>query len=835
MEYPKRKWKIYLVHHAHTDLGYTDRQEKIQKNHVNYIRQVLEITRNIRNGTTKEYEGFKWTCETFWAVEEFLKKAAPQEKEEFIAALKRGDIEYSATYLNMTELAGYELFRKMTARAVEFGREIGIQVKSAMTADVNGLSWGWSEALAELGIENFFSCVHTHHGMYPLNKKLTPFYWETPNGKRILVWNGEHYHLGNEFGIMPDALTSYTIRDEFSTEGIVNNQKEISETRLSRYLSMLESEGYPYDFVPITVHGILTDNAPPNPRIMEFVNKWNALHGNSIEFEVTTLTPFFNVLKEQAQDIPVYRGDWPDWWSDGVASTARHTTIYRQAQRTWELVNRLNKKNKVVDQELLERTADNLMAFAEHTWGYHTSVSEPFNPMVHIMEARKQAYASEASRLACSALDDALEKIGEEALAYNRVLRYKIINPWEYVVDEIVHLDVDHWELPIIRAGLELKEEATGIFHPYQLEKFSRGFSVCVKMKLLPGEEKILRIVPAKKQKTVTTSSYLLGGADGAVDIMPGIEHSAVNSGVRHNMDHDMSHANNHDQYVDISEHSLETQYVKLRWEKDKGIVSWFDKQQGVELINPDAIYGAFTPVYEVSPVDSADGICYTRTKMGRNRKGLNVKRSHGRLVNIRKGIKGELFSTVELFFEVEGSNHYSVILTVYSGMPRLDAAIRIQKQSVWEPENMYISLPFNSEKAGFKQIWLDKGGVLVRPWVDQLPGTLTDFYCIQEGLVISSAKMGIAIATPDAPLIQTGSLNYGRRLLHGHPELEARKPEIYSWILNNIWETNFKASCEGFYEFRYMLVWGSEFIDPILGIKKCASMNRGLVSMRIK
>ena len=42
----KRKWKIYVIQHAHTDIGYTQRQEKITRYYQDFIRQAMQILDN---------------------------------------------------------------------------------------------------------------------------------------------------------------------------------------------------------------------------------------------------------------------------------------------------------------------------------------------------------------------------------------------------------------------------------------------------------------------------------------------------------------------------------------------------------------------------------------------------------------------------------------------------------------------------------------------------------------------------------------------------------------------------------------------------------------------
>lgn len=149
-------------------------------------------------------------------------------------------------------------------------------MKSAMTADITGFSWGYGEVLLNAGIQNLITCIHTHHSMYPLWKKQQPFWWEMPNGERLLTWNGEHYVFGNDLGLIPGIGGSYTIKDEFDTsKGITF---EIAEARIPRYLERLRADGYPFPFAPVMMSGLPTDNSSPNAQLMDFVNQWNSKH-----------------------------------------------------------------------------------------------------------------------------------------------------------------------------------------------------------------------------------------------------------------------------------------------------------------------------------------------------------------------------------------------------------------------------------------------------------------------------------------------------------------------------------------------------------------------------
>ncbi|GHH99832.1 glycoside hydrolase [Neobacillus kokaensis] len=809
-----RKWRIFVIHHSHTDIGYTERQERIEQYHVDFIRQALNISKEIRMGKRNEWKGFKWTCETFWAVEQFLKEATEEEKHDFAEAIRHGDIALSGTYLNMTELADEDLLRTIHSKAVQYGQSIGSPVDAAMTADINGYSWGYAKSLVNAGIRYLFSCIHTHHGMFPLGRKQIPFWWETSEGDRLLVWNGEHYMFGNELGLCPDGVGSYMIRDEFHTPAIVDNHNEIMSTRMERYLSKLEEEQYPFDFVPVMVSGLATDNGSPNGDIMKVIHSWNAEHGDKVEIQMSSLSEFFQHLEQQNSEIPVYRGDWPDWWSDGVCSTPMQTQIYRDAQRTLRKIKRLDPQQQFISLSELDEIEHQLVMYAEHTWGYHASIHSPWDWNVQMLEVRKLAYAANASRLAHHALDKLSNVKGGSLLHPGRAFRYQVINTEPSVSKQLVELKWDGFEHENFKNGLEVIEEQSGQAVPHQMG----NQCVTVEVELEPEEQKHYLIRPTKVSKARTTSNLKLVGADTIYDIQ------------------DMYPSSSEKELITISEHSAESPFVKINW-TEEGIVSWINKETGEELIHQHRKHGAFTPVYELTPaVDpkNPSSIFTARSTMGRNRKGLNVKRSVGRLKKTKAVSSGPLYGVVELQFEVSGMSYYSLFLKLYTNSSRVDVAVRLHKDSVWEPENVYISLPFTSGAKDNETLWLDKAGAPVRPWVDQLPGTLLDYYCIQEGLALVGENHSLMIATPDTPLVQLGSLEHGKRLLHTQ-QGEEHECQLYAWVMSNYWETNFKATLGGFYEFRYFIEWSKDHASAERAIGHCKAISSGFTVWRMK
>ena len=71
---PPRKWTLYLFPHSHTDIGYTELQTRVFKNHVEYLDDVIEFCRD-----TDDYPDeakFRWNIEVSWALQNYIRQPA---------------------------------------------------------------------------------------------------------------------------------------------------------------------------------------------------------------------------------------------------------------------------------------------------------------------------------------------------------------------------------------------------------------------------------------------------------------------------------------------------------------------------------------------------------------------------------------------------------------------------------------------------------------------------------------------------------------------------------------------------------------------------------------
>jgi alpha-mannosidase len=89
-----------------------------------------------------------------------------------------------------------------------------------------------------------------------------------------------------------------------------------------------------------------------------------------------------------------------------------------------------------------------------------------------------------------------------------------------------------------------------------------------------------------------------------------------------------------------------------------------------------------------------------------------------------------------------------------------------------------------------------------MKPGIEQLPGSSSDWHCIQRWADFSNDDFGVTWVTLDAPLVHFSDLNAGK----WQKILEMKNPAVFSWIMNNYWFTNFKASQGGKLTFRYSI-----------------------------
>ena len=367
---PVRKWIVYLLPHSHVDIGYTHVQTDVEKAQWKYLEMAIDTAR--KSAGNPPGSRFKWNVEVLWAVDSYLKQATPEKRQQFIDAVKAGQVGLQALYGNeLTGLCRPEELLRLLSCAQRVSTLCDTPVTSAMITDVPGYTWGIVPAFAHSGVKYFSIGPNggdrIGHTIAAWGDK--PFWWIGPNGKdKVLVW-----------------MTGTGYYRVFS-----------SADNLLQYLGSLEEKNYPYDFVQ--VRHCLGDNGAPDVNFPDTVKTWNDTHAYPKLIIATTDDMFRDFEKRYGDKIPTAQGDFTPYWEDGAASSALETAMNRasadrltQAETLFAMFN-----PKAYPAEDFYQAWRNVILYDEHTWGAHNSISQPDAPFVKSQWAIKRQFAVDA-------------------------------------------------------------------------------------------------------------------------------------------------------------------------------------------------------------------------------------------------------------------------------------------------------------------------------------------------------------------------------------------------------------------------------------------------------
>ncbi len=372
--------EILVVHHSHTDWGYTTHQSQIGEKHLGFLDAAVRLCQESRE--RDDDLRYRWCCESAWVVRDYLRRRSRQEHDAFLECITRGEIEVAALPLQPTPLADARTIRATLALLDDLRGE-GIPVSVALGCDINGLSWPWADALLDHGVETL--CMAMNFVCGGGMPRWSAFQWKTPSGRQLLCWQGTHYNQGAYWGLNHDA---YPI-------------DEVAEQRVSELASL------PWEKLLLQVTNIPPDNMGPHPGYLDGLAQYNRLaaENNWPPMRPATLREWSDWLRHHAGEIPLYEGDWSDWWVAGVASTPRETATLLDAQRRIALAeaNGLEPSHSTMVRQ-------QIFLAAEHTWGASTSVNDPFRLSSRAGLAAKQHLIYKAAYSANEALRHSLGK-----------------------------------------------------------------------------------------------------------------------------------------------------------------------------------------------------------------------------------------------------------------------------------------------------------------------------------------------------------------------------------------------------------------------------------------
>ncbi len=711
---PTRAWTVYLLHHTHLDIGYTHHQSEVEARQWSFLDQAIELGRKTRDYPPEAR--FKWLPEGLWAVDSYLRRATPEQRDAFVESVRQGTIGLDALYGNeLTALCRPEELLELTGYARRLAAQYDLSIDSAMISDVPGYTWGTIPALAWSGVRFFSIGPNRGHRIgYTLAEwGDKPFYWVSPSGKqRVLCWiHAEGY--------------SWFHRGPFYSQGDAG----MEAPAVLEYLARLQESKYPYD-IAIARYNIGGDNGPPDPSLPDFVRAWNEQYA-SPKIVIATVSQAFGAFEERyGGTLAQHRGDFTPYWEDGAASSALETVVNRaaaerlvQAQALWPMLDPC--PYPAAD---FQEAWRNIILYDEHTWGAHNSISEPESEFAVSQWRTKQAFALDADRQTRDLMQRALAVLQPDP---NDVRRVAVFNTASWPRTDLVVLPAD-WKRPGDRVLAD-----NGAAVPSQ--------------RLTTGE---LAFV-AKDVPALGSAAFTIEAGDAAPEGDARAEGTVLSAG---------------------------------------GLTIEVDPASGAIVRLGSGISGA-------NLVDTSKGFGLNDYLYVAGRDPAAPQRAHGTSVTVKEA--GPLLASLLVESAAPGCRRLAREIRVVAGLGRVDLVDTLDKENVYEKEAVHIAFPFNVPGGTTR---MDTPFAVVRPDSDQMTGSCKNYFTVQRWLDVSNSTGGVTLATPDAPLFEVGAVTCDPVSVGWLKQCVRPRTTLFAYVMNNYWETNYKASQEGPTAFRFSL-----------------------------
>lgn len=307
---------------------------------------------------------FRIVLEQAWSVEHFRKTANPKDWERLKGRIQSGDFELTALYGNqITEIMNGAEMRRLLAPSQRIAREIGIELVSAEHNDETGVSWGLCQALADADVKVICPGFALYYRWGDANMppfwdeeavfgriyQPGAFWWEAPNGKRVLLWCN-NTGCGGDNSCTLDSLEREILR-----------------------LSDLD---WPDSVLRFPVGGADRDNSPYSDGWINAAEKWNE-EWSSPHIIISTNARFYkDYIQKLSRELPVRRGDLPGQdYPPGAMSIPEVTVAAHGAATTLEQIMPLAEAASAISgydtARIADEAYDNLLLAHEHAWGFH--------------------------------------------------------------------------------------------------------------------------------------------------------------------------------------------------------------------------------------------------------------------------------------------------------------------------------------------------------------------------------------------------------------------------------------------------------------------------------
>ena len=413
---PMRHWTVYVYPHSHVDIGYSNTQQNVEFIHKRNIDQGIALAESTR--AYPDGAKYLWNTEVIWPFERYL-ASDPASAGRIAEAVRRGELCLDASYVNiMTTSCSDEEMVQLLRPGREASRLTGSPIDTYVQVDIPGMSWGLVGVMAHEGIRYVMTMPNGGRGNDEMVSRFRylPFWWVGQDGtSKVLFLNAGGYGAGMDRG-GATGRPWFGQRDRERIPAVVRSGKpreNFLDRTLWRELPALEEANYPYDIFPVA--WAMWDNALIDAELAEGVRSWNAEYAYPHVVIASAHTIMSTFEKRYGNRLPVVKGDFSEYWTDGLGTCARETRLFMnsrerltQAETLWPML----RAGKPAPRGDFDEAWRYLLLCNEHTFATENSYEPYFSDAIW---RTKQHYFREADYRSRALLDDALAPASDKS------------------------------------------------------------------------------------------------------------------------------------------------------------------------------------------------------------------------------------------------------------------------------------------------------------------------------------------------------------------------------------------------------------------------------------
>lgn len=516
------------------------------------------------------------------------------------------------------------------------------------------------------------------------------------------------------------------------------------------------------DYKPdaVLIHGTQAENTDLFPEQATFAEDWNKQYAYP-HLRYATFGEFLKFLdKNFGNQLETYQGDGGPYWEDGVGGDAYFVAEDRGNQNralsaeTLSTLSHLLNPETHAPRNLVDDIWRNILLFAEHTWGAWISISMPDHDQTVKQLEVKDHFATQARLEIDELMERGMSQLAEQIHVPSSTLI--VFNSLNWRRNGLVETD-------LLSDRATIQDLSTHKNVAYEVLAAKQGY---VRIRFL-----------AEDLPSVGYKCYAVSDGRGEAG-------TVASSGP-------------------ARESVVENDFYRVTLDPGSGAVaSIYDKELKREIVDSHSPYKFNQYLY----VTGGDG----QTQLIRPVKvwpvaELAVHPATGG--DIQRVTKTPFGHSIRLRSTAPNTPSIQSEILLFDREKKIEFINRVDKQFVLAKEGVYFAFPAAVQKPEFlyatQNGWVNSGKDLLR-------GASLEWFNIQHWMAVRDAELTVAVVPIDAPLASFGDINRGL----WPAEFKPASSTIFSYLMNNYWDTNYRASQGGPGVFRYV-VTSSRSLEP--------------------